>query len=201
MVIAKNAQALFIISLLVIFAIGYLYFFQVSIIGNVVYEPIIKDNTLEVSKVINFLNILELYKLSEIPITKEKPIIELTIPETQKTYLVTIENHQYVISYTKTRPDIRVEVAEELLNKLVVDPNENIIADALSRSEIQIDVLSNENILALKGFKNLYNKFSAQGITGKVVDALNPTEFNSMLYLIVIIVICVIIGLIIEKEF
>lgn len=201
MVIARNAQAVFILSLLVIFAIGYIHFFQVSIIGNVVYEPLIKDNSLEVSKVMNFLNILEIYKLNEIPLTNEKPIIELIIPESQKTYLVTVENHQYEISFSKAKPDIRVRVEEDILNELVLDPSGTHIADAISDSTLNIEILSDEKTIALKGYKNLYNKISAQGITGKVIDALNPIEFNNMLFMTAIIFFCVILGLVIEKEF
>ena len=197
MVIARNAQALFVISLLVILAIGYLYFFQVSIVANVAYEPVIEDNTLEISKIITFLNALELYKLNEIPISNEKPVIELVIPENKKVYSITIEDHDYVISYSTVKPDIRLNVSEELLNTL--DSNEKITDDALSA--MNIEILSDEKTLALKGYKNLYNKISGQGVTGKVVEALNPTEFDNILYLTAVIFLCIILGLLIEKEF
>ena len=199
-----GGEGLFFLTVLFLVAgVGYVYFFQISpafVDKPELDKPVITDETTEVEEeeIMYLLNELDAYKLHVDPLTKELPIIKVIINDANKEYYYTIlENQLEVIE--DGDPDIILNGdTEQIIEIMSSDNFDDAVVNAFYDGKIDLEIISDEKTLALKGYKSIYDKMS-NGITGNVVN-LNPKRINNSLNLSLIFFVSTIIGLIIEKE-
>jgi len=208
MVKKKQPHMLFLLALTLIFLLGYFYYFNIS--PTFVEKPYIEkptltsvgEDTITSQHIEYLLNELEAYKLHNTPFTQDKPVIEVYIEDTEQDFFVTVEENKVLISEEELKPDIIITSRKEEIINLFNSNSFDLISDAFLNGDIKIELQNDEKILALKGYKTLYDRISAQNnkLTGNVVVRLNPTGITRGLELLVLVLSSFMTGLVLEKE-
>lgn len=200
----KFEKVIFVLSFCLILVIGYIYFFQVS--PTFVEKPHVeqpaflhKEEEVSIEHIIYLLNELDAYKLHDMLITGEKPVIEINIEDMNQDFLIEIQNNEIVESFETLKPDIRIITSKKTLFEIYRTDHISY-TDAFYKGDIQLEILQDEKILALKGYKSIYDKLSVNNeITGETIK-LNPIGFTRGLSLGFIFIFSFILGIIVEKE-
>ncbi len=193
MKLEKYAQVVFIIIILGVLFIGYFYFFQISpsfVDKPILEKPIIEEQELKTEHIIYLLNELNAYKLHNDPFTKEPPVIKIIV--SNENYFFTVEDNEIKESLEDNNPDIVLTTTKEKIFELM-ESSENALTE-----DMEIEILSDEKTLALKGYKIIYDEFSKNQITGEVIN-LKPEGYLRGINLSFLFFVSAIIGLIIEK--
>ncbi len=208
MLLKKLPHIIFLLLISLAFGIGYVYFFQIS--PTFVQKPNI-ERPLSFNGEITFEHIkyllteLEAYKLHNIPFTGEEPIIQVFIQDTNQNFLIKVTNNDFRQASEFDTPDLKIIALKSTLQGFLEGKNEeDIIMDALSKGEVKLELVKDEKILALKGYKIIYDKLTSQNeITGGVtikLSKLNPLGVTRSINLALLVLSSIMIGLILEKE-
>ncbi|PIN68581.1 hypothetical protein COV93_08965 [Candidatus Woesearchaeota archaeon CG11_big_fil_rev_8_21_14_0_20_43_8] len=156
---------------------GYFYFFVVS--PTFVKEPDIQKPNMEYEIIENLtvttekkqtfnpypehisyvLNKLDGYKLHESPLDKAMPEIEVFLSDTSSRYSAkVVDNDVTTEKRPADDPDLRITMTSKALAKLVDAPDvKSLASDYANNKTIYLEVLKDDQILALKGYKAIYD--------------------------------------------
>lgn len=203
------SQMIFLFSVTVILIIGYFYFFQIS--PTFVEQPVLERpadlqqrEAVSQEHIIYLLNMAGAYKLHNIPFSGEAPLIEVYIHDTKDRYFFEVEDNKIIQAENTESPDIKLIISGEALLDLYRSASPiHEVQNLYSAGKFEIQTLKEEKVLALKGYKAIYDTFSenAGELTGSLIKALNPARTIKGLNLFMLLLSSIIIGIIIEKEF
>ncbi len=171
---------LFVLVLTSLFFASYFYFSVISPVFALkpeVEAP--KGSQIEDSHIIYFLNEVEAYRLHENPLNSEPAVIEMHLDGKIERFAV--ENFTYI--KTTAEPDVLIYTSKKDFLMLLSESDLKKELNKMStEGKIKIESLNDDKSLALKGYKVIFDSFSANDITGNVV--LPITNSFNMLFLL-----------------
>ncbi|MBD3204070.1 hypothetical protein GF327_07265 [Candidatus Woesearchaeota archaeon] len=190
--------AIFIL-LVILFPSVYIYFTVISP-SFLVKKPVIEKPALtqEINEqtIVYIANEIGSYKLHKDPISGEIPEIEFFIEDTKETYsILIIDNKPQVEKKEAIQPDIRMIGKEHIILQILNSENvEKEIVTNANEGKIRVEVLNDQKILALKGYKSIYDQLSKgnNSVTGQGISKINPMEITGisrMFFLLVLFLI------------
>jgi len=135
-------------------------------------QKTITDNSVISSQDVDFLtNELGAYVLRANPFNGEKPEIEVYISDTSQYFDVTVENNVPSTSEHKANnPDIRIIVSKDTFIKAVQAKNVNEeVLKLYNDGKVNIVILKSFDVMALKGYKQIYDALYSGSTTGSVL--------------------------------
>ena len=107
---------------------------------------------------INYLLIeMDADELKRTPVSREKPIIDMEI-EDEKYHAIIDRREIEVEEGSNEKSDIKIITTREEIVKIMFD--EEYLVESFSSGNSQIELLSSERTLFLKGYLKIYNKFN-----------------------------------------
>ena len=201
MKLGKLLPVLFFLIFLSILGIGYIYFFIFSpsfIERPEIEKPLLVDNiSVSENQIYYFMMKIDAYKLHNNPLNNEPPVIAFKINNEES--LVSIENNDFRF-VNNLNPDIRIFLSEDTFFEVIQSENfEDILLKKYDQGELEIEIVSSESTLALKGYKSIYDKIASENeITGNIVN-LNPDNFTNGINISFLLFIALIMELIMRK--
>jgi hypothetical protein len=157
---------LFISLVITIFFLGYFYFTAISPIF--IAKPVIeKPQSLSIddSHIIFILNEMEAYRLHENPLTGEPAVVDINIDG--KSSRFQIKDSEYI--KTQSKQDLTIYITEKDMKQVLEGDAKTELLKLLKEDRIHIETFEDEKILALKGYKVIYDKFSSNQVTGNII--------------------------------
>ena len=207
----KTGLGLFVALLIAGFVTGYFYFL---VLGYVPFaEPEEKAATLEkpaipgsgeidIGHVIFLLEYIGAGKLHKMPVTGELPVIEVYISDAMKLFRVEVDDNMLRESKAG-QPDIRLNSTTMAISGIFesIDPVHKI-SQAIASGDIRLEVLRSEGVLALKGYKIIYDRIVSRdnSITSEVI-LLDPRELSRGISLVLVAIFTIMFGIIVERIF
>lgn len=180
----KQFSVFFILVIIMMGFIGYAYFFIVS--SSFVDKPYVeKPGTREISfqHVAYFLNELGAYKLHPEPVSGKNPVIQLYIMDTGQRFDVKVEKGY---SATELEPDIRINTYSL-----------NVRQEPIDKGKIEVEMLSGNIALELKGYKNMVTGFT---LKDEDAGSIRLSDLSNAMMVLFVCSLAIILTLVIEKE-
>lgn len=180
-------KVVFVFSIVCLLLLGYAYFFMLSPIEG--RQPTAKAVFAdEEEKAIYILENLGLAGVHP-DLFGEKPYMKVQIGEYDGTF--TAVNGNLILEYGL--PDVMITLDEKTFMESVADPSS--IADLIEAGKIEIKRVSDQHVLALKGFRVVYDRFQA---TGKVT-VYEAGRYITGVSILALLFSVIIVGMIIER--
>lgn len=198
----KLAPVLFSIVVICILAVGYIYFFLISptfVLKPMLEKPEFINEEVTVEHIEYLLNELDAYKLHSNPITKEEPIIKVVIMDTNSIYYLSVLDNEITTIKEVDNSDLLIKGNSKIILEILKSQSfGNKLLEYYNGGEIILEIIADEKILALKGYKSLYDKLSSNQITGEVIN-LDAKKFKEGINVSLLFLCSIIVGLIVEK--
>lgn len=203
MVRISLSRIVFFFFLILVFGVGYFYFFQISpvfVSKPVIEKPsVIESQEIDFSHVSFLLNELDAYRLHKDAFTGDFPIIEVYIEDTNQDFFVQV-NEGKLIEIESGKPDLTLSTKKEILFRILEGDIETNVFNAISTGAIGIEIVSDEKTLALKGYKAIYDKISKNTITGNLIGGLYPAGFIRGIEIMLFLLFSLTVFMILERE-
>ncbi|MCM2325304.1 MAG: hypothetical protein NDI94_02485 [Candidatus Woesearchaeota archaeon] len=110
------------------------------------------------------------YKLHDEPLSGEPPVIEFIVSDTKDTYSVIIEDNVPIVKESDAKPDLRISGDAATLLRLCSSKSlQSEIVPMVKEGTIQIEIITDEKTLALKGYKSIYDSLNSGMPTGNAI--------------------------------
>lgn len=206
MVFKEFPHILFILSVLIILGLGYFYFFMISpafVVAPHIEKPsgVISEEVTS-DELIYLLNEIGAYKLHNNPLGGEYPVIEVLVEDSVQDFYFQVTDNEIIEIPESHAPDIKLALDRKIISDIIDSPDSlQQILKHFSSGKITITPLQDEKVLALKGYKCIYDQFSSvAGITGNIILKLKAKTMTGGINMGILLLTSLIIGLIIEKE-
>jgi hypothetical protein len=184
------------IIILLILTTAFAYFFYISPVF--IRKPVIEKPQLNAESpaimsdhVTYIVNELGGYKLHGGPLGGVAQM-ELFLSDINKYFTITVEKHKvYTVGGEAPNPDVRFSAKEKVFLDLF--NAENMIEETKKLVELEIvevDPLLDETVLAMKGYKAIYDNLSGKTIGTKSLFKLTPA-IKKLIYLITVAIVAI----------
>ncbi|MBD3259036.1 hypothetical protein GF371_00215 [Candidatus Woesearchaeota archaeon] len=196
---ARRKLIISIISIIIIIMIVssvFVYFFYISpvfIRKPYIEKPVLseEDPMITSEHITYIVNELGGYKLHGGPLGKAAQM-ELFLSDINKRFTITVEDHNiFTVGGNAPNPDIRLNAPEEVFIDLI--RAEDLMAKAkelVGLEIVSIDPLLDETVLAMKGYKAIYDTLSGKIIGTSSFFKLTPAV-KKLIYLISVIIVAI----------
>jgi len=185
-----------VIVLLLILSTAFAYFFYISpvfIRKPILEKPQLNEEspTLMSDHITYIVNELGGYKLHGGPLGNSAQM-ELYLSDINKYFTITVNDHQiYTVGGEAPNPDVRFSAEEEVFIDMF--KADDMIAEAKNMVELEIvevDPVLDETVLAMKGYKAIYDNLSGKTIGTKSLFKLTPA-IKKLIYLITVAIVAI----------